>query len=118
MKKLMTIALAATMLAACGQKKDAQKVLVLYYSQTSNTKMVAEEIANQLSADIATIEAVVPYDGDFHATIERCMKEREMEVLPDIQPLTVDLAKYNVIFLGYPVWFGTYAPPVITGSVL
>ncbi|MBR5676669.1 MAG: hypothetical protein IKX20_00805 [Paludibacteraceae bacterium] len=114
MKKLMTIALAATMLAACGQKKDAQKVLVLYYSQTSNTKMVAEEIANRLSADIATIEAVVPYDGDFHATIERCMKEREMEVLPDIQPLTVDLAKYNVIFLGYPVWFGTYAPPVIT----
>ena len=110
----MTIALAATMFAACGQKKDAPKVLVLYYSQTLNTKMVAEEIANRLSADIATIEAVVPYDGDFHATIERCMKEREMEVLPDIQPLTVDLAKYDVIFLGYPVWFGTYAPPVIT----
>ena len=114
MKKLMTIALAATMLAACGQKKDAQKVLVLYYSQTSNTKMVADEIANRLGADIATIEAVEPYDGDFHATIERCLKEREMEVLPDIQPLTVDLAKYDVIFLGYPVWFGTYAPPVIT----
>ena len=112
MKKLMTIALAATMLAACGQKKDAPKVLVLYYSQTSNTKVVAEEIANRLGADIATIEAVEPYDGDFHATIERCMKEREMEVLPNIQPLTVDLAKYEVIFLGYPVWFGTYAPPV------
>jgi len=112
MKKLMTIALAATMLAACGQKKEAPKVLVLYYSQTSNTKVVAEEIANRLGADIAAIEAVEPYNGDFHATIERCMKERELEVLPDIQPLTVDLAKYDVIFLGYPVWFGTYAPPV------
>ena len=112
MKKLFTLALGATMLTACGLKKDAPKVLVLYYSQTSNTKVVADEIANRLGADIATIEAVEPYDGDFQATIERCMKERESEVLPDIQPLTVDLAKYDVIFLGYPVWFGTYAPPV------
>ncbi len=114
MRKLITLALAATMLAACGQKKDAPKVLVLYYSQTSNTKVVADEIANRLGADIATLEAVEPYDGDFQATIERCLKEREMEVLPDIQPLTVDLTKYDVIFLGYPVWFGTYAPPVAT----
>ncbi len=112
MKKIMTIAFAATMLAACGQKKDAPKVLVLYYSQTSNTKVVAEEIANRLGADITTIEAVEPYDGDFQATIERCLKERELDVLPDIQPLTVDFKKYDVVFLGYPVWFGTYAPPV------
>ena len=112
MKKLMTLAIAATMLAACGQEKEAPKVLVLYYSQTSNTKVVADEVANRLGADIAAIEAVEPYDGDFQATIERCLKEREADLLPDIQPLTVDLAKYDVIFLGYPVWFGTYAPPV------
>ena len=112
MKKLFTLALAATMFAACGQKKEAPKVLVLYYSQTSNTQVVADEIANRLGADIATIEAVEPYEGDFHATIERCMRERELELLPDIQPLTVDLAQYDVIFLGYPVWFGTYAPPM------
>jgi len=114
MKKLFTLALAAMMLAACGQKKDAPKVLVLYYSQTANTKVVADEIANQLGADIAMIEALEPYDGDFQATIERCLKERESEVLPDIQPLTVDLAEHDIIFLGYPVWFGTYAPPVAT----
>ncbi|MCR4665444.1 MAG: hypothetical protein K5660_08775 [Paludibacteraceae bacterium] len=112
MKKLLTLALAATMFAACGQKKDAPKMLVLYYSQTANTKVVADEIANRLCADIAAIEAVEPYNSDFQTTIERCMKECELEVLPDIQPLTVDLAQYDVIFLGYPVWFGTYAPPV------
>jgi hypothetical protein len=54
-----------------------------------------------------------PYDPDFQATIERCMKEREQNIIPDIQPLKADLANYDVIFLGYPVWFGTYAPPVI-----
>lgn len=105
---------AAMAAAGCGTKKEEPKMLVLYYSQTGNTKVVAEEIANRLGADIEAIEAVNPYDGDFQATIERCMQEREQGITPDIQPVKADLSKYDVIFLGYPVWFGTYAPPVIT----
>lgn len=89
-------------------------MLVLYYSQTGNTKAVAEEIANKLGADIEEITMVDPYDSDFQATIDRCLKEREQEILPTINPVKADLANYDVIFLGYPVWFGTYAPPVIT----
>lgn len=114
-KLLSVIATATMMLTAvsCGQKKDA-KVLVLYYSQTSNTEQVANEIASQLNADKEAIVAVNPYDGDFHATIERCMQEREQGILPEIQPIAANLDDYDVIFLGYPVWFGTFAPPVIT----
>ena len=112
---LSVIATATMMLTAvsCGQKKDA-KVLVLYYSQTSNTEQVANEIASRLNADKEAIVAVNPYDGDFHATIERCLQEREQGVLPEIQPVAANLDDYDVIFLGYPVWFGTFAPPVIT----
>ena len=111
--KLMMV-IAATMLTAvsCGPKKEAQKVLVLYYSQTSNTKAVAEEIATRLGADIEEIVPTTPYDGDFQATIARCMQEREQGVIPTIQPIAADLAQYDVVFIGYPVWFGTYAPPV------
>ena len=114
-KLLSVIATATMMLSAvsCSQKKDA-KVLVLYYSQTSNTEQVANEIASRLNADKEAIVAVNPYDGDFHATIERCMQEREQGVLPEIQPVAANLDDYEVIFLGYPVWFGTFAPPVIT----
>lgn len=112
--KLFTIFAAMIMtLISCGPKK-AQKTLVLYYSQTSNTKLVADEIANRLDADIVEIKAVSPYDGDFMQTIERCMQERQDGILPDIQPIKSDISKYDVIFIGYPVWFGTYAPPVIT----
>ena len=104
--------MAAMILAvSCGEKK-AQKVLVLYYSQTGNTKLVAEEFANRLNADIEQIEAVNPYDGDFMQTIERCMQERKDGVIPEIKPLKSKIAKYDVIFIGYPIWFGTYAPPV------
>ena len=114
--KLISVIATATMMltaVSCGQKKDA-KVLVLYYSQTSNTEQVANEIASRLNADKEAIVAVNPYDGDFHATIERCLQEREQGVLPEIQPVAANLDDYDVIFLGYPVWFGTFAPPVIT----
>ena len=63
MRKLITLALAATMLAACGQKKDAPKVLVLYYSQTSNTKVVADEIANRLGANVTILQGVTIGDN-------------------------------------------------------
>lgn len=118
---LATIAMTAV---SCGPKKgakeveqtkeEAPKVLVLYYSQTSNTKAVATEIATRLDADIEEIVPTIPFDGDFQATIERCIREREEGTVTEIQPLTADIAKYDVVFIGYPVWFGTYAPPVAT----
>ena len=58
--------------------------------------------------------AVNPYDGSFTETIERCLQERNEGVTPEIQPVKADIASYDVIFIGYPIWFGTYAPPVIT----
>lgn len=112
MKKVVTAVAAIMAAVSCGQKKEAPKVLVLYYSQTGNTKVVAEAIAAQLGADMEEIVAVDPYDGDFQATIGRCLQEREAGVLPEVQPLKANLSAYDIIFLGYPVWFGTYAPPV------
>lgn len=113
MKRLLILAAAAILAVACSQK-ETTKYLVLYYSQTANTKAVAEQIANSLGADIEAIECVVPYDGDFNATIARSQQERVEGKLPEIKPLSVNVADYDVIFLGYPIWFGTYAPPVAT----
>jgi flavodoxin len=118
--KLMLLLAVVTLTAvSCGSKKEtpkeeAPKMLVLYYSQTGNTKAVAEAIANKLGADIEEITMVNPYDPDFQATIDRCKKDQEQGILPEIQPVKADIANYDVIFLGFPVWFGTYAPPVTT----
>ncbi len=114
--KTMKLILAATIVAltaaGCCSKSNAPKTLVLYYSLTGNTKAVAEEIANRLGADIEEIVCVNPYDTNFQACILRCMQEREQGVIPDIQPVKADLSQYDVVFIGYPVWFGTYAPPI------
>ena len=112
-KKLMLAMTVVAMCAAsCGTKKEEPKTLVLYYSLTGNTKMVAEEIATHLGADIEEILCMNPYDTNFQACIQRCIQERSEGIVPEIQPVQADLSKYDVVFLGYPVWFGTYAPPV------
>lgn len=73
---------------ACFTACFAQKALVLYYSQTNNTKSVAEELQKQLGAEIESVEAD--------------------------KPLQSNLSKYDVIFLGYPIWSGSYATPIAT----
>ena len=109
-KTLFLMAMMASILTGCTK----QKTLVLYYSQTGTTQAVAEELQKQLGADIERIEAVVPYDGDFQATIQRCGDERQKGEVPEIKPIQANLADYDVIFIGYPIWFGTYAMPIAT----
>lgn len=114
LKLMMLAAVALMAVVSCTPKKETSKVLVLYYSQTSNTKTVATEIAKRLNADIEEIALVEPYDTAFQATIERCKADREKGILPEIKPLKSNVADYDWIFIGYPIWFGTYAPPVAT----
>ena len=92
----------------------AQKKLVLYYSETGSTKTVAEELQKQLNADIEAIEAVKPYSGNFQKTMQRGQREMQSGETPALKPLKSKIADYDVIFLGYPIWFGTYAMPIAT----
>jgi len=110
MKRIILFALAALSVISCG--KPAPKMLILYYSQTGATESVATEIQKQTGADMERFDVVDIYDGDFIQTVERIKTERENGYIPELVPLSVDIADYDVIFLGYPVWFGTYAPPV------
>ena len=120
--KLMLALTVVAMSAACGSnqqeadtaKQKAPKMLVVYYSQLGNTKAVAEEIAQKTGADIEAVEAVNPYDGDFDATIARCMQEREAGTVIEIKPVKANVADYDIIFVGAPVWFGVFAPPMLT----
>jgi len=119
MKKTMLLCAAVLGLAACNSQKKSeteesapQKILVLYYSQTGTTKVVAEEFQRALGADIETVMVENDYIGDFQATIDRCQKERETGELPKLIPIKANLEDYDIIFLGYPIWFGTYAPPI------
>lgn len=119
MKKLLIILSAVITMTACTNKKQAEttpaaKSLVLYYSQTNTTKQVAELIQQAVGADIEAIDATVPYDGDFLATIARGQKEIAEGNGPELNPIQSNVSAYDTIYIGYPVWFGTYACPIMT----
>lgn len=117
MKKIILLFAAVAALAGCKPNKGEtpqSKSLIVYYSQTGATKAVAEELQAQTGADIELIEAVKPYDGDFGQTIKRCQEEMAAGTTADIKPLKAQVQDYDTVYVGYPVWFGTYAPPVAT----
>ena len=106
---LLSIAMFASFMTC-----QAQKKLVLYYSETGTTKTVAEELQKQLQADIEAIEAVKPYSGNFQETMQRGQREMQSGETPELKALKSKIQDYDVIFLGYPIWFGTYAMPIAT----
>lgn len=108
-KTILSLAMLASMATA-----NAQKVLVLCYSETGTTKSVAEELQKQLNADMVSVETVEPYTGIFQETIQRGQREMQSGQMPALKPLQKKIADYDIIFLGYPIWFGTYANPIAT----
>ncbi len=116
MKKILsTIAIVLALIGCTSQNQNEEnmkKSLVIYYSQTGATKQVAQEFASLLNADTLRIEVQQPYNGTYEETIARCQKERAAGELPKLEALHIDLTQYDTIFLGYPIWFGSYAPPI------
>ena len=81
MKKLLLSLAAMTAFTTV----SAQKLLVLYYSETGTTKTVAQEMQKQLGADIEAIECVKPYSGNFQETIQRGQREMQSGEYPALK---------------------------------
>ena len=92
-----------------------KKMLVVYYSWSNgNTKKIAEQLANKTGADIARIETAEPYSGSHEDVVEQGKREVEAGFTPQINPLSVNLADYDVLAIGTPTWWYTMAPAVLT----
>ncbi len=99
-------------------KAEAAKVkpLVVYWtwSETHNTKVVAEMLQQKTGADIALIEMVTPYPTDFGGVMQLGQRDLQQPKAPAIKEMNLDLSKYDPIYVGTPIWFSTFAPPVRT----
>ena len=85
-------------------------VLVAYFSRTGNTEKIAEHIISITGADSYVINAAVPYtDADIRYQDDNCRANKEQNdkmVRPEIAEPLESLEKYDVIYLGYPIWWG------------
>lgn len=90
------------------------KALIVCYSYSGNTRKIAEIIHKKIGGDIAEIEAVTPYTGDYNEVVDQGQREVNQGYMPAIRPLDKDLADYDTVMLGTPVWWYTFAPAVKT----
>ena len=81
------------------QSYATEKPLIIYFSQTGNTKAVCEALQKAFGADIIEVKDVT----------KETEKAKEITA---IEPKTIDLTKYSSVILGSPIWAVQLAPAI------
>lgn len=102
------LALPATDVSAASKKK--KKVLVVYFSATGTTRSAAKKIKKATGGKLYQIKAADPYtSADLNYNNDNCranMEQNKESVRPKVKGKVKNIRKYDVIFVGYPIWWG------------
>lgn len=107
------------------ESDNTQNILVAYFSRTGenygvgyiekgNTHIVADMIAEQLGADTFEISTVTPYPESYDECTEIARQEQRENARPELATSVENMDAYDVIFLGYPNWWGDMPMAVYT----
>ena len=91
-------------------KEPTSKSLVVYFSATGNTKALAEKIAEESGSDVFEIVPEEPYtsaDLNYNSDCRANDEQNDANARPAISNKLENLEDYDVIFIGYPIWWGT-----------
>jgi Flavodoxin len=91
------------------------KTIIVYYSLDGNTKSAAEVLAEMIGADGCEIQPVKPIRSAGKPTFRVLMQgggQVTFGICPKLKAFSADLASYDRIILGTPVWAGRCASPV------
>ena len=93
-----------------------KKVLVAYFSASGRTKNAAVQLAKAADADLFEIQPLTPYTAeDLDWMNKRSRSTLEMNdpsSRPEIRTRLENMADYDIVFLGFPIWWYT-APTII-----
>ncbi|MHB8097148.1 MAG: flavodoxin [Erysipelotrichaceae bacterium] len=84
-----------------------KKVLVTYFSHSGNTKVVAEKISSVLNGDLFEIKTLDTYQVKYNLVVDQAKKEFLAQYRPKLQNHVENLNNYDVIVIGYPMWWYT-----------
>ena len=134
-KNIITAALALIMVTSCNaqnkqevkssNKNNMNKSIVIFFShagdnysvgniEVGNTKIVADYISEIKGADQFEI-VTHKYDGmAYMPLIELAKEEANKGELPPYEGTAPDLSPYDTVFIGGPVWWGTYPQVMFT----
>ena len=89
--------------------KSQNTILVVYFSRSGNTQLLAEEISRYYQASLLVVEAE-EYTSGLRGLYRAVLDSKQRRA--SIKPGSVDLSAYTTLFIGAPIWNGSPAPPV------
>ena len=139
MKKLLAvILLLALLIPSVLAEEAAPRVLVVYlsragenynvgvpregsasaayagYIEKGNTAMMAAVIADMTGGDLFEITTVTPYPEDYASMLRAAQEEIDTDARPALAAQVENMADYDVIFIGYPIWHGRMPRAIYT----
>ena len=79
-----------------------------------NTEVIARKIQGLTGSELFQIQTVKPYPDDYTATTRVAQDELNGNARPELTEMVTDMDSYEVIYLGYPNWWGTMPMAVFT----
>ncbi len=96
------------------------KVLVTYFSVSGVSKIAAERIAGFVDADVVEIAPKTRYGSDDinyqNPESRSCKENADQACRPEIEEFTVNVADYDTVFVGFPIWWN--AEPRVVDTFL
>lgn len=90
------------------------KILVAYYSFEGTTELIAQSIAKITHADLLSVKPINELKSKGFSKYFWGGSQVFMKKMPDLVDYGLNLDEYDNIFIGTPIWAGTYAPPIKT----
>jgi len=115
MKKIFIILMAViTFFTVCAQGAGTgnrqnggnMKILVAYFSHTGTTAAAAKQIQTLTGGTLFEIKTVNPYPSDYNACLALATEELRANSRPPLSTHVSGIDSYDVIFVGYPIWWG------------
>ncbi|SNX53974.1 flavodoxin [Thermoanaerobacterium sp. RBIITD] len=91
-----------------------ENILVAYFSHSGNTRVIANQIHESVGGDIFEIKTVDSYPNNYNAVVNLARQEQKNDYRPKLAAKVKNMDSYNVIFIGYPNWWGTMPMAVFT----
>lgn len=110
-----------------GNKENVKgkKSLVIYFSRADenyavgnidkgNTEVIAEYIRDITGADLFKVEPIKPYSKNYKECCDEALEEKKQNARPELVNYLDNIDDYEVIYIGYPIYWGTMPNPMFT----
>ncbi|MGO4855068.1 flavodoxin [Phaeovulum sp. W22_SRMD_FR3] len=108
---LLAAAFGAAATSARAQQTEG-RALVAYVIRSGNARVIAGALSRQFNARLFEIRTAEPYPEDYEAHVSQARAEQDARATPKLAEHLEDLARFETVFLGSPVWDGTMPAPM------